>query len=309
MEKKDIAVISLAPLSAVALLLVFIFNGLSTSNGAPDLFNSSVGDISDKYSTDVTPAGYTFSIWGIIYFWQTAWTLYALSAIFRKNSKGRVILNPVVLTIPFYVLWIITCILNIVWLFTFDRESLLASFFVLFLFTLAGYALTALQAIATANNEDEIRKGSKVDLILIYVLVQNGVDMIFSWTTVATLLNLAIALTYSTDAPASMEQANASTLSLCILMVIVIGWSIAENTVFFRFFRFVYAWYGVLIWASVGILVKNYSPESRNSKLTIAVMVIAIVCLVVKIAVYIYKTKHEPKAETSAPKEEDKEKA
>lgn len=89
MDGKDIAVISLAPLSAVALLLVFIFNGLSTSAGAPDLFNSSVGDISDKYATDVTPAGFTFAIWGIIYFWQTAWTLYALSAIFRRNSKGK----------------------------------------------------------------------------------------------------------------------------------------------------------------------------------------------------------------------------
>lgn len=183
----------------------------------------------------------------------------------------------------------------------------MASFFVLFLFTLAGYTLTALQAIATAKYEDEIRKESKVDLILIYVLVQNGVDIIFSWTTVATLLNLAIALTYAPDAPARMEQVNASTLSLSILMVIVIGWSIAENTVFFRFFRFVYAWYGVLIWASTGILVKNYSPDSRNSKLTIAVMVVAIVCLLIKIAVYLYRTKNETKAEPSAPEEELKE--
>lgn len=214
--------------------------------------------------------------------------------------SGRVILSPVVLTIPFYVLWIISCILNITWLFTFDRESLLASFFVLFLFTLSGYALAALQAIATANHEGEIRKESKVDLILIWVLVQNGVDILFSWTTIATLLNLSIALTYAADAPANMEQVNASTLSLSILMVIVIGWSIAENTIFFRYFRFVYAWYGVLIWAATGILVKNYSPDSRNSKLTIAVMVVAIVCLLVKIAVYLYKTKNEPKAEPPA---------
>ncbi len=33
------------------------------------IFESSVGDLSDMYDTDITPAGFTFSIWSIIYMW------------------------------------------------------------------------------------------------------------------------------------------------------------------------------------------------------------------------------------------------
>ena len=43
-------------------ILAITFNGLSGS-GDSSLFTSSVGDISNKYELDVTPAGWTFSIW------------------------------------------------------------------------------------------------------------------------------------------------------------------------------------------------------------------------------------------------------
>ena len=37
-----------------------------------DVFLSSTGNLSDKYQMSFTPAGFTFSIWGIIYFWLAA---------------------------------------------------------------------------------------------------------------------------------------------------------------------------------------------------------------------------------------------
>ena len=43
-------------------ILALTFNGLSGS-GSSSLFMSSVGGVSNKYELDVTPAGWTFSIW------------------------------------------------------------------------------------------------------------------------------------------------------------------------------------------------------------------------------------------------------
>jgi hypothetical protein len=36
------------------------------------LFPKSIGEISNVYFTEITPAGWTFSIWGLIYAWQVS---------------------------------------------------------------------------------------------------------------------------------------------------------------------------------------------------------------------------------------------
>ena len=40
--------------------------------GNQDVFTSTTGDLSDKYQLSFTPAGFTFSIWGVIYLWLAA---------------------------------------------------------------------------------------------------------------------------------------------------------------------------------------------------------------------------------------------
>lgn len=53
-----------AILNVGLLLLTFLINFL----GASGFINGiSQADVSDKYHTLITPAGFTFSIWGIIY--------------------------------------------------------------------------------------------------------------------------------------------------------------------------------------------------------------------------------------------------
>ena len=47
---------------SVLFIPVAVFNGFAGSGNA-SLFYSRTGDISNKYELDVTPAGWTFSIW------------------------------------------------------------------------------------------------------------------------------------------------------------------------------------------------------------------------------------------------------
>ncbi|CAF4574866.1 unnamed protein product, partial [Rotaria sp. Silwood2] len=49
------------------------------------IFTQRTGSVSDNNLTEFTPAGWTFSIWGIIYFWQAAWLIYAITRIPRKS--------------------------------------------------------------------------------------------------------------------------------------------------------------------------------------------------------------------------------
>ena len=64
--------LSLILVTYVLFILALAFNFLQSLFWTPtsDLFPSTTGDISDKFFTDITPAGWTFTIWGFIYTWQ-----------------------------------------------------------------------------------------------------------------------------------------------------------------------------------------------------------------------------------------------
>lgn len=288
-EVSDTAMIALTILALVALVCIYVFTGISVVRNNP-LFKNSVGEVSRRYETDITPANYAFGIWNLIFLWEAAWVLYAVSSIWRTTSEGPILMNPDVLPIEFYIFWILSCIFYTAWLFLWDREYLLLAFIDLLLLTLSGYTAVAFQGIATEKYADDLNEKSSVDLTLIYVLVQNGTDLLYSWTTIATLLNLSSALTYDPMVKKRVSKTTSGTIALAILGVLVIGWSVCENTVFFGYFKYVYAWYGVLIWACAGILVKNFDKTSRNSIITIILLCVIIVCLVAKIAVYTART-------------------
>ena len=51
------------------------------------IFKSTVGEVSNKYFLDITPAGWAFTIWGVIYIWI------GISLIFGKFSFLRIFEN------------------------------------------------------------------------------------------------------------------------------------------------------------------------------------------------------------------------
>ena len=57
---------------------------MATNTGNNAAYQSDTGNISDVYSTQITPAGWAFSIWGVIYTWQALWLLYAWTFVFRE---------------------------------------------------------------------------------------------------------------------------------------------------------------------------------------------------------------------------------
>lgn len=49
----------------------------------PGPFRYSTGNVSGRYETEITPAGWTFSIWGVIYTWLLLMVLYQTTYLFR----------------------------------------------------------------------------------------------------------------------------------------------------------------------------------------------------------------------------------
>lgn len=288
MEVDDASLITFTIIALLALVVTYVFTGLSATKNTR-LFKNTIGEVSAKYETEITPAGYTFGIWNLIFLWQAVWVLYAFISIWRTTNDGPILMNPDVIPIEFYLFWIGCCLFYVVWLFLWDRECLLYAFIDLLVLTGFGYASVAFLSVAVDKHQDTLNAKSDVDLTLVYVLVQNGTDLFFAWTTVATLLNLASALANDPLIKRNLSSKSASTLSLLILGIMVLLWAILENSVLFDYFQYVYAWYGVLIWALVGILVKNYDRTNYNSIFTILLLCIVLICLVTKVVVYASK--------------------
>ena len=84
--------IGLIILTVLTFVITAAFNALAGSGavvGEGNVFESTVGDISDVYQLFITPAGFTFSIWSVIYLWIAFSLLIFVSTIFIKTDFGR----------------------------------------------------------------------------------------------------------------------------------------------------------------------------------------------------------------------------
>lgn len=92
----------------IVLLLTIITNYLAASGF---ISGTTVGEMSAKYSTFFTPAGYAFSIWGLIYLMLVGFVIYQAIGLFKKVQNDAFILQ-----IGGW--FVMTCIFNCLWLIT-----------------------------------------------------------------------------------------------------------------------------------------------------------------------------------------------
>ncbi len=122
--------------------------------------------ISDKYPTFVTPAGYAFSIWALIYLGLILFSLYQAMPLHLDNfRKVR----------AFYLL---SCLANCVWIYLWHQQMIVAS---------VGAMLVLLASLIAINVNL-----SKEDSLIARV----PFGMYFGWITVATIVNIAVCLAY-----------------------------------------------------------------------------------------------------------------
>ncbi|XP_009953801.1 PREDICTED: uncharacterized protein LOC104349845, partial [Leptosomus discolor] len=246
-------------LSLATFTVMVILNAGNATGIFKGLFRTTPGNISAKYNTDFTPAGWTFLIWNVIYVWQLALLLYALSGICRRNELGCVYIKPDLLPISFYVAWILNNGLNVGWLFLWDREYLLPALVFLAALTFTTYASLFISHQALSIHSSWFVKGHKAELWLIRILVQNGLVLYATWTTIATLLKVVLIYKWN------VSNETATTASLSILALDLVIWFYLENFFIDKYVRYNLTVYLVVIIALTGSMYKNFSFSSPRT--------------------------------------------
>ncbi|XP_051910254.1 uncharacterized protein LOC127593076 [Hippocampus zosterae] len=260
-------------LSMGIFIVTLVFSFLAARGQYP--FLETTGNISDAFATHITPSGWTFIIWTFIYIFLALVMVYAFAGLCRRNALGLMYCCPPVLSHGFYLTWCLNFGFNIGWLFVWDRRLVSVALAFLIVVTVTNFAMIFFSCCGLHIYGAWLHKFHRVDLWLVRVLVQNGIAMYATWTTIASLLNLAIVLnTY-----ASLSQTSAATISLAILVVVVFVWFVLENFFLDKHVRYILVIYPVVIWALIGSYTKNYDAESPSQTGIFAVVVLAAACV------------------------------
>jgi len=216
-------------LNITGLVGVLVVNGLA--NALP-INNKTTGELSDQYPNLFVPAGLTFSIWGLIYILLAIFVVYSTISALKVDTKRSFINN-------IGILFFLTCLANIGWIFAWHYEILpLSMILIILLLT----CLIAIYLRLSIGRSDAANKEK--------YLVHLPFSVYLGWITIATIAN----------ATALLVDANWNTFGLgeqfWAVSVIIVGIAIALTVLFQRrdmFFAL------VVDWALIGILIKRLS--------------------------------------------------
>ncbi|CAF1088395.1 unnamed protein product [Adineta ricciae] len=275
----------------LSFILTCIFNGLA-SQGPNGVFTRQTGRVSDENPTEFTPAGWTFSIWGIIYFWQAAWLIYAISRIPRKSNIDYLYIHPNTLHFTVFIIYIINMALNITWLVVWDRGYFGWSFFILlamFITIVVPMAITHI--LLGKNRQTYVNSNRTLDIWLVRIFVHNGLAIYGTWLYLATLLNLTVWISQIYNKDAS-SVADASTAALSLVLIAIFVYYICENIIFYSSMAYTFLPWFVLIFALTGIISKNAQRTDvshRNKTFAIALLIICCILFFVRLIVFIVR--------------------
>lgn len=165
--------------NGIAFVCVIVMNYLSNTGL---LNNTTIGEISKDYNTLFTPAGYAFSIWGLIYLLLTGFIVYQGRSLFVKVRNDDFILKTG---------WwfVISCVANCAWIVTWIYGYTLLSSVCIFIL------LFALIKIVLKNSMELVDEPISVILFLWWPFV-----MYSGWITVASIANVsAVLVKYNWD--------------------------------------------------------------------------------------------------------------
>lgn len=157
-------------LNIVALGAVITINALA--NLLP-INNLTTGEISDSFASLVAPAGYVFSIWGLIYLLLIVFVVYQVQPAQRAN--------PLLERLGYAFVW--SCVFNFLWIFAWHYQQFaLTQLFMLGLLVSLIVAYERLQIGRTA-----VSRSDKFMLWLPF-------SVYLGWITVATVANTTVFL-------------------------------------------------------------------------------------------------------------------
>ncbi|MCU0679334.1 MAG: tryptophan-rich sensory protein [Planctomycetes bacterium] len=240
-------------LKITAALAYVIMVGVNYLAVALPLAGRDTGAISDSYPNLFAPAGYAFSIWGVIY------TLLALYVIYQFTRRDDA------LTARVNRLFIINALCNAAWIFAWHYDVIWLS--VLIMLGLLITLIKIADILRTAALTPKERW-----------LVRLPFSVYFGWITVATIANITVLLVSLGWNGFGLSQA------FWTVVVLLVGAAIGTwRTLYDRNFSYAL----VLVWAYVAILYKHLSATGFDRRYP-AVIYAALFCLAVFAGTLVY---------------------
>jgi hypothetical protein len=211
-------------INLLALLVTLIVNGLA--NGLP-LNGQTTGEISDRFDVLFVPAGYVFSIWGLIYLGLIAYGVYQALPSQRDNLRLRRI----------DAFFILSCLANSAWIFLWHYNLFPLSLLVMLVL------LGSLIAIYLHLDIGRVTV-SLAEKWMVHV----PFSVYLGWITVATIANATTILDYIGWSGWGISEQGWTAVMLAAALAIALAVTLTRRDV---------AYLLVLVWAFAGIAVKH----------------------------------------------------
>lgn len=227
--------------NGLALIVTISINYLSNTG----IFNgATMSSISSRYENLFTPAGYAFSIWGLIYLSLLAFVIYQGRSLFNKRDDEEVSLQ-----IGWW--FVLSCMANILWVLAwlYDLTGLSVLIMLLLLFSLVKIILN------TNMERDDVNLKTAA-------FVWWPFSLYSGWIAVALIANIAAWLT-----KINWNAFGIPEVTWTIIMIFIAG---AIN-LFMTWNRNMREFALVGVWALAAIAVSNWDQMSSVAEVAVAV--------------------------------------
>lgn len=228
-----------------ALILVLVVNGLA--NALP-IGGRTTGEVSANYESLFTPAGFTFSIWGLIYTGLIVFIVYQALPVKRENvALGRI-----------HKMFKVNCVANALWIVAWHYDFIGLSLLLMLVILVSLIRIYNLLGIA--NGPASL--GRKLCVHLPFSLYTG-------WIAIATIANISALQAGMGWNDLGLDAVNWTLIKLAVAAAIAATVVLRRGDLAFGL---------VAVWASYGIVVKQAAtPEVSAAAETVAVAALLLV--------------------------------
>jgi benzodiazapine receptor len=235
--------------NVAAFAVTLLVNSLA---GVGIIGGKSTGAISDLYKTLVTPAGYVFSIWGVIYVLLGVFVMFQL----LPSQIDRAFHQQV------GVLFVLSCVFNVLWIFLWQYEFIVAS-----VPLILGLLVSLIWAYGRLN------VGKSLVSLREKLAVHLPFSVYFGWITVASIADIAAAFVSVGWDGFGISDVSWAIVFLAVALVVTLVVVLWRRDVAYGL---------VVIWALAGIGVSQnaYQDIVTVVEVGIAIIVVAVVAAI-----------------------------
>lgn len=239
----------------------------------------SLSYVFDKYYLEVTPRRYVFvTMWLVIYLWLIVGIIFLWVVLFIEHSRYNRKLNIRIIKVNYLISLIINMSANILWVAVAQYERIIMCFLILLLMSSSLYVtIGTVSKVLRENNNTILVWGVRI-------ILQNGIAVYATWSSVTTLLSLAMLLTYqpspNSNVPYTtglLEQSVASNVMLTLLLASILIWFMFENFIFTHYLEYILSVYPVVLFILIGVI---SNKELTAYNYSVGIILISITCII-----------------------------